>query len=230
MSDYQLRLDRTPPGPTLGDFRLRLDPALDAQMRALEAVTLAGRLQRLCLTPDWTHFDPGPLARLWTAPQPHPRSPFVPRGAGPATPRPGKVGDVLAGLWAIPAVQSAANRVVDDLRGRFIRDWRTLSTAERVAAVSHTAVLAAAALAAVYNDAEAREILARIEDTDLPVPGVDGLTFRLAPRGGGVGFAPAALPGLSGRASVRVRDTSSPRAVHYSVTVTFDIAEWLRRR
>jgi hypothetical protein len=96
--------------------------------------------------------------------------------------------------------------------------------------VSHTVLVGGAALTAIYSDPEARQVLANIENTDIPVPGADGLTFRLAPRGGALGYAPPAVPGLSARGGFRVNDAAASRPVDYNVMVTFDVAEWLRNR
>lgn len=231
MSDFQLSINnRGRQGLNLGNFRLQLDPAIEAEMQALESMIRDGRFRRICLTPNWSMFQESDLDRMLRRPLPAPSAPLVPRGAGPAVPRPGTRRDLMEAFWRLPDVQSAANRVLDDVGNTFLRRWRSASTGEQVMAVSHTLVMGAGALAAIYRDPEARQILSLIQNTDIPVPGADGMSFRLAPRGGGLGFDPPAVPGLGARAGFTVNDASSSRPVDVSVMVTFDVAQWLRSR
>ena len=232
MGNFDLRLGQArPASPNLGNFRLQLDPAIEAEMRALEAMIRDGQLQRAWLTPNWALFQESQLDRMLrqTPPVP-PQRPVLPRDAEEPRPRPGKTKDVLENLWRIPAVRSGVTRVLTDIGNRLRMQWNSASTAQQVAAVSHTVLLAGSALTLLYRDPEARQVLANIENTDIPVPGADGLTFRLAPQGGAVGYAPPAVPGLAARGGFRVNDAGASRPVDYNVMVTFDIAVWLRNR
>src|SRR5262249_9410400 len=94
MGDFQL----TWPGPRrpslLGDYQLHLDPQIEAEIRAIAARQNFERLGDIWLRREWWRLEPV--------------------GAGPDTPRPGEVSDVLKAIWAVPAVQSTAYRLLDE--------------------------------------------------------------------------------------------------------------------
>jgi hypothetical protein len=113
--------------------------------------------------------------------------PEIPQGTGPAQTRAGTAGDVLNAIWAIPQVRRAGERTMDDAARTARRGWRRSSTGERVFFISHSAVLLGGGLAAIMADNEARPfVLGLLSGIDIPVPGVDGLSFRVNPQGGGV--------------------------------------------
>ena len=90
MSDFQLSINnRGRQGLNLGNFQLQLDPAIEAEMEALGTMIRDGRMRRICLTPNWNLFQESDLDRMLRRPGPAPAPPLVPRGAGPAVPRPG---------------------------------------------------------------------------------------------------------------------------------------------
>ena len=62
-----------------------------------------------------------------------------------------------------------------------------------------------------------------LKGRDIPVPGVDGLSFQLLDRGGAV-TAPLGVPGLSGHARLQF-PTQRP---DFEVTVNFDVMEFIR--
>ncbi len=66
-----------------------------------------------------------------------------------------------------------------------------------------------------------------IKGRDIPIPGVDGLSFQILDRGGSV-TVPLGVPGLSGTA--RLQFPGAPNDPNYSVMVNFDVMEFLRRR
>jgi hypothetical protein len=171
MSMPGLRPDRF----RLGDFRLRLDPEIAAYIQALQV---------RILMPSWRSLQQEDLLRL---PPPSPArgaGPLVPRGPGPQTPRPGEVADVMEALWKVPAVNQARDRLLGDLRLRLQRDWRQATPAERALAITTISTMSGMALAGVLsNDAARTSAFEFIVDRDLPVPGVDGLTFKLKKRG-----------------------------------------------
>ncbi len=164
------------------ELQLRLDPEIQAQIAAM-------RMMQELLNPDqirssFLHIDfntlltTPPSPRLTGAPTPAP-APLVPRGAGPSTPRPGKPGDIMRAILAVPAVNTALTRLRTQAEDRVRRDWRRLSTGERVLLVTQTALIGGAALAGVLSDPEARQfVLGQIENRTIPVPGVPGLTFQ----------------------------------------------------
>ena len=97
---------------------LTLDPELEAMMRrlgkpqpdlfdpdVLEGVEARGR------RPDW---EPSP-EHAPKAPEP-----VVPRGQGPAEPRPGKLGDVWDAVKKVPLVEKALDKLEEEAKRR----WR----------------------------------------------------------------------------------------------------------
>jgi hypothetical protein len=163
-------------------YQLRLDPEVEAQMRAFQIthqLLAPDLLRQALLNLDYdTIFDPPPPAWLTGPPTPRP-APLVPAGAGPATPRAGRPGDVVSAILRVPAVDAALTTLREDAASRARREWNSLTTGERALVVSHTAVIGAGALAGIASSAEAREFtLGLIQNRSIPVPGVPGLTFQ----------------------------------------------------
>jgi hypothetical protein len=124
-----------PRRPLLGDFQLKLDPAIEAQIRVLAMGRPTPAVRMLVLTPPWWLFDTSyPNRMLSTPPPSNPTAPLVPRGAGPSTPRPGEVSDVMSAVWKIPSVQRAANDVLDRVSRDMQRGWSSASPGERMRA------------------------------------------------------------------------------------------------
>jgi len=214
-----------------GEFQLRLDPSIEAELRRLELEIGTGRFRQLCLSPDWSRFYQSDLDRLLTAPPPSPRPPLVPRGAGPSTPRRAELGDLMAAVWAIPTVQQAANRVSEEASRQLQRGWRGLSLGERTLLISHGALIAGGAVAGVLSNRETRQAaFGLVENRDVSVPGVDGLSFRISRYGAGLNSPLPFVPGLSVRGHFSVNDPSTPHRVDYQGMVNFDVAEFLRSR
>lgn len=209
------------------EFRLRLDPGIEAEMQRLGLLTSSGRFRQLCLTPDWRSLQQSELDRWLRQPPTPPRPPLVPRGAGPATPRAGEVSDILQGVWRIPAVQGAAQRVSDRVTHQLSRDFRNLTPSERALGITFGVVITGTALAGVLANRDARQqAFDLIKDRNIPVPGVEGLRFRISDHGATVN-TPTGITGLSVRGSFNVND-SPGRRVDYEGFVTFDVARFLR--
>ncbi|GEM_PF-870113 len=164
------------------ELDLRLDPEIQAQINAM-------RMMQELLDPDRIRsslfrIDFGALLATqpppWLTGPPTPTpAPLVPPGAGPSTPRTATAGDLLKAVLGIPAVNTALTRLRSQAEERVRRDWRRLSTGERVLLVSHTALLTGTALAGVLANPEARQFtLGLIQNRAIPVPGVPGLTFQ----------------------------------------------------
>jgi hypothetical protein len=217
-----------PRRPSLGDYTLHLDPQIEAEIRALTmGPPTSPALRTLILSPPWHLFDQSHLDRILATPPPaNPAAPLVPRGAGPSTPRPGEVGDVLRALWAVPSIQRAANdamgRITLDLR----RGWNDATPAERGLAIGW-GVVTAATLAPLLGNSDTRMgILRFLEGKDIPVPGVDPLSLRIGPRGGGATITNFPIRGLSVSGDVQSGETGPS----WNARVMFDVAEYLRRR
>ncbi|HZD04162.1 MAG TPA: hypothetical protein VE173_04565 [Longimicrobiales bacterium] len=223
MGDFTLRPGRF----SLGDFRLRLDPEIEAHIRALRSEAPSPRLRHLFLNPNWAALQQTELDRVLATPPPaRPSRPLVPRGAGPSTPRAAEVGDLMRALWAVPAVQQASGQLLDRLSGRMQRDWQRASGAEQALVVSWSAVIGSAAMAGVLSNREAREqAFDLVVDRDIPVPGLDGLTIRLQERGGQATYRDIGGSGLTARAGGRMGPGGR---FEVEAMLTLDVTRYLR--
>ena len=169
------------------DAHLTLDPDIEAQMRAMEA--MRGALTPEALRPNLLQLPadflppPGPMDAPATPAQP----PLVPRGGGPAETRPASGGDVVSAIMAVPAVDAAITSLQTRALDRVQRDWRHLGTGGQVAVVSSLAVIAGSSLAGAMTDPDARNFaLGQLNGRVIPVPGVGGLGVELNTKGGNV--------------------------------------------
>ncbi|MEL6523646.1 MAG: hypothetical protein AAFQ66_21910 [Pseudomonadota bacterium] len=230
MSDFQLRTPelsfRQPNRLSLGDYQLRLDPTLQAEIEALRSGPPSPQLRQLILRPNWRNYAATQPDPRLTAPPTPARPPLVPQGAGPDTPRPGEVSDVLRAVWAIPSVQSLANRTLDEAGRRVRHNWSRLGTGGQILFVSHTGIMAAGALAGVLSNTRTRQAAYQlILNRDIPVPGVDGLRFRILERGGQVNYSNIAGSGVSARVRGEASATGQPQG---EVMITIDLTRWVR--
>ncbi len=229
MGDFQLNW----PGPRrpslFGDeFQLRLDPQIEAEIRAIEARQRFERLRTIWLRPDWLTLQQSlPEQPRWLQVRPlPPTAPLVPRGAGPETPRPAEVGDLMRAIWAVPAVQSAATRVIDETTSTLQRGWRDASTGERALVIGH-GVLMLSALAPLLSEQRYRQqAFDFIQGREIPVPGVRGGSVTILPRGGSATAGIPGLPGSTVRGGFQLGDRTAPTS--WNVFVNIDIAELIR--
>jgi len=230
MGDFQL----TRPGPRrpglLGDYQLHLDPEIEAEIRAIEARQNFERLREVWLRPDWWRLDQiVPQQPQWLRMRPvAPSPPLVPRGAGPDTPRPGEISDVMKAIWAVPAVQSTAYRLLDEAASNLRLGWRDASTGERTLIIGH-AVLMAGTLAPLLTVPRYRQqAFDLIQGHDIPVPGVRGGWVRVVPRGAFAGVGIPWLPGSTASGGVQFGNQSTP--TNWNVMINIDVAQLLRRQ
>ncbi len=212
-----------------GVYHLHLDPELEAEIRALQAGPPSPRLRNLVLFPDWTALEPMTLDRILRTPPPRaPSRPLVPRGAYTDTPRAADVGDLMKAIWAVPVVQETTTRVLDQAADRARREWQGASTGDRALVVSSAAVIAGGSLAGVLSNNDTHTwALNAIVDKDIPMPGVDGLSVRLRPRGAGATYRNIGGSGVTVSASGQAGAGGPPQV---EVMVTFDVARYLRNR
>jgi len=224
MGDFDLTLPRRQNRYSLGDYQLVMDPRIEAAILELRTQPPAPVLRNLFVSPNWELLQESQLDAALGQP-PAQTTPLVPRGAGPATARPGKKSDVMGAIWGVPAVRQASERVLDNVSDQLRRDWNRLSTGERVLVISHGAVLAGGTLAAVLNDDAGRQlVLDLISDRDIPIPGVNGLTVRVNRRGGGATYRGIAGSGVTVQASGGVDQRGRPE---YNVNVSLDVMQFL---
>lgn len=173
--------DPAAPTPPTRPPQLTLDPAIQAQMFALQAQTLLDpanvRQSFLRLNPDSLIGAPAPPAWATLPGLPNPGD-LVPRGAGPATPRPANAGDLLGGIMKIPAVDQALTTLQTDATAKVKSDWRSLSTGEKVATISGAVAIGGGALAGVLSNPEGRQFTLDVLQNRSLHTGVPGLKFQ----------------------------------------------------
>jgi hypothetical protein len=164
------------------ESQLRLDPEIQAQIRAIEFMRTLLSPERIL--PSLRNIEPsqilGALPPPWlTTPAPEPKKPLVPCGAGPAEPRPGTASDIVRAITSIPAMETALTNLRTLAEAGLRHNWRSLSTGEKVLVVTGAAAITGGALAGILSDPEARRfLLEQVQDRAIPVPGVPGLRFR----------------------------------------------------
>ena len=213
----------------LGDYHLHLDPEIEAHIQALQSGPPSPRLLNLVLYPNWRALEPLTLDRILLTPTPATASgPLVPRGAGPTTPRAAQVGDLMQAIWSVPAVRQTTTQLLDQVSQRARSDWQHASGGERALVVSSAAVIAGGSLAGVLSNNDARTgAFHLIVDHDIPVPGVDGLTVRLKPRGASATYRDIGGSGVTISAGGQAGAGGPPQV---EVMVTFDVTRYLRGR
>jgi hypothetical protein len=210
---------------SLGDFRLQLDPAIQAEIQALQAGRPAPRLRQLILQPPWSRIQQDRLDRILSQPPPPGAPPLVPRGAGPRTARAAEVGDLMNALWAVPAMRQTAEGLMGRLTLRLRQGWDRAPIGERAVVVSSAAAMSGLALAGVLSNDEARNrAFQLIVGRDIPVPGVDGLSVRFRPRGGQFTASDIAGTGVTVRAGAQ---QSAGGQMQYDVMLTLDVTRYL---
>lgn len=164
------------PRYSLGDFRLHLDPDIEAEIALIQR----GRLQAIMLQPNWALFQSSDLDRMLRQPLPPAPPPAFPRGAGPATPRAAEIGDLLGAVWRLPFVQQAATRLAYDASRQFQRGWNRATPGERALVVTQAIVMGGGALTGVLSHGPTRaRVLDFVSGMDIPVPGLQGLSVQL---------------------------------------------------
>ena len=236
MGDFDLGY--RPPRIRLLDQQLTLDPEIVRMMGEIEAQMAARTILQDLLRPNWSLLLPHwnsilntPSADLFrTPPAPAPSIWTSPRGAGPDTSRPGEVSDVMSALYQTTIAQRLVTQAHDEgmRQLRLLRnDWNTASTGDRVIIVSMAAAFAGSLITPILANQQTRLMAFNlIKGHDIPIPGVDGLSFRLLDNGAGI-TTPLGIPGLSGSAQLQIPNAGS---ASYSFNVNFDVMEFVRSR
>jgi len=185
-----------------GQFQLRVDPEIQAQIRAMQFVRGQLSLENLELgisqiggsvpaagqTATPPDLSPEAAARTvvpnsprpdpFSVPSLPPHQPLVPAGRGPETPRPAAVGDILRATLRIPAVQTGITRLREQASERVRRDWSRLSGGEQALVITQGIIMGAGALTGIALSPDARQFaLDQIQGRDIPIPGLP-VTFR----------------------------------------------------
>ena len=193
----------------LMDTQLTLDPQIQSMIVDLEAQMAARKLLPDLLNPNWQLLLPDfnllandPTSSIF---KPLPAGPpsiwsFKP-GKGPDTPKAGDISDVTKALYQLPAVQGLVTQAHDEgmRQLRLLRnDWNNTSTGGKVGLVTFGVVWSAALITPIIANQQTRVgAFNLIKGRDIPIPGIDGLSFKVLDKGLGV-TTPLGVPGLSG--------------------------------
>ena len=212
------------------DQQLHLDPDIQRMAQELEMQMAARQIVGLWLRPDWSALLPA-WQTIMSQPLPGPAAPMFTPGAGPATARAGDFSDVTGAVYQLPAVQRLVEQAHDEglRRLRLLRaEWNRASPGERAVMVTMTSLVAGSSVGIIIANRPTRQTaFDLIKGRNIPIPGVDGLSFQVLDRGGAV-TAPLGVPGLSGTA--RLQFPGSPSRPDYNVMINLDVLEFLRSR
>ncbi|MCM3874994.1 MAG: hypothetical protein NEA02_01100 [Thermoanaerobaculia bacterium] len=212
------------------DQELHLDPDIQRMARELEAQMAARQIVRLWLQPDWSTLLPA-WQTIMSQPLQRPAGPMFTPGAGPATPRSGDFSDVTGAVYRLPPVQRLVEQAHDEglRRLRLLRaEWDRASPGERAIMVTMTSIVVGSSIGIIVANQPTRQAaFDLIKGRNIPIPGVDGLSFQILDRGGSI-TAPLGVPGLSG--SARLQFPGAPSHPDYNVMINLDVLEFLRSR
>jgi len=160
--------------------QLHLDPAIEAEARALRARAL---LDPALLRATLLRLDVDSLIRTpppaWATPiKGEEPQPLVPRGAGPETPRPAGVGDLLKAVSKVPAVDGALTNLQLEAERQARVGWGGLSAGERAMVITQTALIGGGAVAGILSQPDARQFAVDALQNRLLPTGVPGLQFQ----------------------------------------------------
>jgi hypothetical protein len=193
--DFQLRLPEI--GESLGwrpppsdDYKLRLDPQIEAYFRATQALhahvappTVAVGLGQINIgipplpSAGPQPLPPGPAPAPAPTPAPQPRS--DPAAQDPQ-PRAAGFGDLWKAIQAVPEIHSLLERLQQEALTVLRRDWTSATTGERIVAITGGVAIAGLAGAGVLSSQEGRDFARdQINGRKFPVPGVGGLHIEV---------------------------------------------------
>ena len=175
--------------PADSPYRLHLDPEIEAQIRAIQAMNALiapapvqeglrdVKLDLPPMPPPTGVPSPPPIAP--PAPSSSPRPTPAP-GTGLMGPRAGTGGDIWQAVLAEPALGPAIESLGDKAAARAKADWGQLSTGGAVVVVTQSIVIGGGAIAGVLAAPDARQWVATaLADKVIPVPKVPGLGVQL---------------------------------------------------
>lgn len=220
----------------LMDTQLTLDPQIRSMIADIEAKMAMRSLLPSILQPNWalnlTDFQSilnTPSSDIFKAPTlTPPPSQYYKPGPGPDTPRAGELSDVTKALYQLPVVQGLMTQAHDEgLRQvRLLKnDWDSASTPGKVGMVTFGAVFAGTLITPIVANQKTRLMaFDLIKGRDIPVPGIDGLSFKLLDRGMGV-TTPLGVPGLSASTQFQIPSAGMPS---YEFKVNFDVIAFIK--
>lgn len=227
-----------PPQIRLLDAQLTLNPETIKIMDDIEAEMAARRVIQDILNPNWSLILPNFQSILNTssndifkAPTLTPApSQWSKPGPGPEKPRAGELSDVTKALYQLPAVQRLMTQAHDEgfRQLRLLKtDWDSASTPGKVGMISFATVFAGALITPIVANQKTRDLaFGFIKGKDIPIPGVDGLSFKILDKGAGF-TTPLGVPGLSASGQMQFPHSSSP---NYEFNVSFDVMAFIKSR
>ena len=220
------------------DAQLTLDPDIVRMMADIEAQMATRRILQDMLRPNWSLILPSfqsivsnPQSNIFSMriPAPSSQMSYAP-GAGPSTPRAGELSDITGAIYQLPAVQRLVTQAHDEgMRqlGVLRSEWNGASTGQRITMVTMATVFAGAMITPIMANQQTRDLaFGLIKGRDIPIPGVDGLSFQILDNGAAV-TTPLGIPGLSAHGRLQLPNSAAP---NYEVTVNFDVIAFVRSR
>lgn len=189
-------LGRSLSGPalSLGDHRLRLDPDPFGFLPALRSGRTPPGFREAWMTPPWEALDRNALNGQVLAPPS--RCAWSKLPTKPVEPRPGKPGDVLKAVYAIPCVRRYVDDQLAAVEAMGAEVWNGASTRGRIGLVAGGVPVFAGALVG-------GALLGPLNGVEVPVPGVPGLGAKLS-LGSAAVPAGVASPGPEGAWSIQL--------------------------
>lgn len=156
----------------LGDYTLRLDPQIEADLASLRMGAASASLRRRWLDPDWGVLDRAALMGRRTGGAGYGMCAWSAPGPGPAQPRAGTAGDALRAVYRVPCVRQYVDERLTMLERRGTAIWDNASTGGKVGIV-------AGGIVVVGGGVVGGIALGPLSGVDLPVPGVPGVSARV---------------------------------------------------
>ncbi|MEE4376633.1 MAG: hypothetical protein V2J55_03860 [Candidatus Competibacteraceae bacterium] len=210
------------------EFKLKLDPQIRAEMEALGLLIIEKKPFMLFEQPDWSKLEQDwRFQRMLTAPQPQ-SPPAKPPAKGPDKPRAGEVSDLVKAVGKLPVVKNGVKHIEEQGKKTVESIWNGANTGEKALLITHTTLLASGVVAGILARQDTRQkAFSFIEGKNLPVPGIEGLSFRVRRTGGGI-TSPFALPGMNLSYDVDLKPGMPQPQI--KLFLNFDLMEFLRKR
>jgi hypothetical protein len=235
-----------PPRTFFPEMQLKLDPKIEQMLLEMQARQIVQQWLQpnfLQLEPMWNKFlldyrtwqqqmqaSPTPPGLFTKPPPPAPSLWNFKPGAGPATPRPGEMSDVFKAVYKLPVVQKLVEQAHDEgmRQLRVLRnEWNNAGTGDRIIMVTVPGIVVGSMVTMIVANQPTRKLaFDLLKDKDIPIPGVDGLSFVLKDRGVGA-TVPLGVQGLSATGHFAA---PSDKPLDYGVTINFDLMEHLRKK
>lgn len=206
--------------PRLLDDELKVDFDALRLIPELRAELDSGAALARWRAADFTD-DPARWATLAGGPRPGEASP---------PPAPAALADLSRALFETKVVKDLLAKVADEARSKLAaleREWEHAGAGEKAAMVAAGALVGGSLIGAVVGaDPARRRAFELLKGLDIPVPGVEGLSFRVLDEGAAVTL-PGAVPGMSVTVHASALGEARPDC---GVMVGLDVMKLLRAK